>query len=624
MKTLLRSLVSIALLATASPLWSADVSINSLPAIGSVSSSTVLPVVDVSGTPTTKKATVTQLINGLPVATGSTVGTMSAADKAKLDAATDANTASAIVRRDASGNFTAGTVTAGTVTGLANPTNGSDAANKSYVDASAAGLTVKQAARAATTANVTLAGGAPVTLDGLTLVASDRILVKNQATNTENGIYYVSTLGSGSNGTWTRTTDADTGAELDTGTYIFISSGTANANAAYTMVTQGPITLGTSPIVWALFSQVTSIAASSITGQLIESQIQDAAINTAKFAAGLTPVEIFGVLPTTGNFAGRQVFLTTDSKLYRYNGSAFTTLVPTVDLQGTITTLQIANNAITAGLIEANAVTSTKIADNAISSPKIVAGAITTAKILAGAVTADTISANAITAGKIAANAVTAGTVAANAITAGTIAVNAVTAGTIVAGAVNTTELAAGAVNAGKIAAGAVTADKITVANFTAVAGNILDLTAGTIRANTSITLGTGVSAVSITNSGQTVGGGRISFLADGLNPRIMVTGNGAYSTSGFQINGANDPVPPFFSAFNASGSVMNITTTGGIGLFQSTPIRFGTGSRMEKITSDGWSPPVFDGDNTIEFQWSGGLKVRIDGSTVLNITTTP
>jgi hypothetical protein len=44
----------------------------------------------------------------------------------------------------------------------------------------------------------------------------------------------------------------------------------------------------------------------------------------------------------------------------------------------------------------------------------------------------------------------------------------------------------------------------------------------------------------------------------------------------------------------------------------------------MEKITSDGWSPPVFDGDNTIEFQWSGGLKVRIDGSTVLNITTTP
>ena len=555
MKTLLCSLVSIALLATASPLWSADVSINSLPAIGSVSSSTVLPVVDVSGTPTTKKATVTQLINGLPVATGSTVGTMSAADKAKLDAATDANTASAIVRRDASGNFTAGTVTAGTVTGLANPTNGSDAANKSYVDASAAGLTVKQAGRAATTANVTLSGGAPSTLDGVTLAASDRILVKDQADQTQNGIYYVATLGSGSNGTWTRTTDADTGAELATGTYIFISSGTANANAAYTMVTQGTITIGTSNIVWALFSQVTSIAASSITGQLIESQIQDAAINTAKFAAGLTPVEILGVLPTTGNFAGRQVFLTTNSKLYRYNGSAFTTLVPTVDLDGTITTLQIANNAITAGLIEANAVTATKIADNAISSPKIVAGAITTAKILAGAVTADTISSNAITAGKIAANAVTAGTVAANAITAGTIATNAVTAGTVVAGAINTTELAAGAVNTSKLAAGAVTAEKITVANLAAINANLGTITAGSLTASSSVSVGSGMGAVLINSSGLTIASGRISMAGDGANPWIRVNGVSGQSGSRIEINGINGVAPATLFGINNAGS---------------------------------------------------------------------
>ena len=622
MKTLLRSLVSIALLATASPLWSADVSINSLPAIGSVSSSTVLPVVDVSGTPTTKKATVTQLINGLPVATGSTVGTMSAADKAKLDAATDANTASAIVRRDASGNFTAGTVTAGTVTGLANPTNGSDAANKSYVDASAAGLTVKQAGRAATTANVTLSGGAPSTLDGVTLAASDRILVKNQADQTQNGIYYVATLGSGSNGTWARTTDADTGAELATGTYIFISSGTANANAAYTMVTQGTITLGTSNIVWALFSQVTSIAASSITGQLIESQIQDAAINTAKFAAGLTPVEILGVLPTSGNFAGRQVFLTTDSKLYRYNGAAFTTLVPTVDLQGTITTLQIANNAITAGLIEANAVTSTKIADNAISSPKIVAGAITTAKILAGAVTADTISANAITAGKIAANAVTAGTVAANAITAGTIAANAVTAGTVVAGAINTAELAAGAVNAGKIAAGAVTADKITVSNLAAINANLGTITAGSLTASSSITLGASTGAVVINSSGLSAGGGKINLYGDGANPWIKVFGGGAYSASYVSITSTTSGgVPAFLEAVDGA----NYARINPFGLsFGGNGSVIMDSGNIRKAASDTWTPKLYDGDNTIEFQWSGGLKVRIDGSTVLNITTTP
>jgi hypothetical protein len=601
MKTLLRSLVSIALLATASPLWSADVSINSLPAIGSVSSSTVLPVVDVSGTPTTKKATVTQLINGLPVATGSTVGTMSAADKAKLDAATDANTASAIVRRDASGNFTAGTVTAGTVTGLATPTNGSDAANKSYVDAAAAGLTVKQAARAATTANVTLVGGAPVTLDGLTLVASDRILVKNQATNTENGIYYVSTLGSGSNGTWTRTTDADTGAELDTGTYIFISSGTANANAAYTMVTQGPITLGTSPIVWALFSQVTSIAASSITGQLIQSQIQDAAINTAKFAAGLTPVEILGVLPTSGNFAGRQVFLTTNSKLYRYDGSAFTNLTPTADLQGTIS----------------------------------------------------------------------AGQVAANAITAGTIAANAVTAGTVVAGAINTAELAAGAVNTAKLAAGAVTADKITVGSLSAISANVGTLTSGTAGgwtlASTKFSATNGTSSIDLDASnvwlravrGSSVmtigtrdpGTGPESYvnLSYGLNRNVSIFSNptGGAITVGDGSSGYDRSVISYagitlknssnVSKFYADSSTGDITTSGAITMTGAFPLTvaqaltvgsdISLSGSLKKVTNTGWTPALSDGDNTIEFQWGGGgvgLKVRIDGSTVLNITTTP
>lgn len=273
----LATYITIALL-TAAQAFAAETSISGLPAIGSVTSGTLVPVVDVAGTPTTKKATAAQLISGLPVATGSTVGTMPAADKAKLDAATDSNTASAIVRRDASGNFAAGTITATTVTGLTTPTNPSDAANKSYVDAAAAGLTLKQAARAGTTANVTLAGGAPNTLDGVTLAANDRILVKDQADPKENGIYYVATLGTGSNGTWTRTTDADTGAELATGTYIFVAAGTANVNAAYTMVTQGTITIGSSNIVWALFSQVSSIAASSITGQIIHSQIQVAAL----------------------------------------------------------------------------------------------------------------------------------------------------------------------------------------------------------------------------------------------------------------------------------------------------------------------------------------------------------
>jgi len=68
--------------------------------------------------------------------------------------------------------------------------------------------------RAATTANVTLSGGAPSTVDSVSLSLNDRVLVKNQATTTENGIYYVSTVGTGSNGTWTRAEDANTAAEI--------------------------------------------------------------------------------------------------------------------------------------------------------------------------------------------------------------------------------------------------------------------------------------------------------------------------------------------------------------------------------------------------------------------------
>ncbi len=574
MKTLLRILLAtVALSATA-----ADTTITALPAIGTVTTATVLPVVDMSGTPATKKATVTQLINGLPVATSSTVGTMSAADKTKLDAATSANTASAIVRRDASGNFTAGTVTAGTVTGLANPVNGTDAANKSYVDASSAGLVIKSPVRAATiSSNVTLVGGAPNTLDSVTLALNDRILVKNQTDGKENGIYYVTTLGTGSNGTWTRSTDADTSAELVTGSYTFITGGTTNANAAYTMVTPAPITLGTSIITWNLFSQVTQILASNILGQIVSAQIADSAINTAKFAAGLTPVEILGTLPVSGNFAGRQVFLTTTSKLYRYNGSAFTAATPTTDLTGQIAAGQVAANAITAGTIAANAVTAGTIQAGAVNTDQLAAGAITTAKIYAGAVDTNALAANSIT-------------------------------GT-------------------KIQAGTITTDKITAANLSAISANLGTVTAGSVTASASIALGSSNGAVSISSSGLQIAGGRISLYGDGSTPWLRVVGTGSNASSKLELNAGTSGAGPLFQAYDVTGNLaVTITGTGGVALSDAKPLQMGEFSQIKKSSSDGWTPPLYDGDNTIEFKWAGGtgLQIRIDGSTVLNIATTP
>jgi hypothetical protein len=578
-----------------------NVTISNLPAASALVGDELVPLVQ-SGT--TVRGTVSALLSGLPLATSVSNGLMPSTDKSKLDTATDASVNSTLVKRDSSGNTAVNTLTAARVTGLGIPTNGTDAANKSYVDAASAGLNIKNAVVAATVGTINL-NAAPNTLDGKTLLANDRVLVKNQSDNRENGIYYVQVLGSGSNGTWQRTTDADTGAELSTGTYVFVMHGTANGNAAFVMNTPGIIVLGTSPILWTLFSQVTQILAENILGQLITSQladgllntakfaqgltpvevldalpttgnfvgrmvfltttkklyrfdgtvwtasvptvdlvgqvvsaqIADAAINTAKFAAGITPIEISGVLPTTGNFAGRQVFLTSDnkvyryssvdgwttlipstdiggqlistqianaaittakfasgitpveiastlpttgnfvgrqvfltsdSKVYRYNGTGYTSVVPATDINGEIVSTQISNNAITTDKIAANAITAGKIQAAAISATEIAAGAITADKIYANAVTSDKIVANAITADKIVSNAVSSDKIAANSITSDKIASNSITTGMIQAGAISATEIATNAITSDKINANAITADKIVANAITA------------------------------------------------------------------------------------------------------------------------------------------------------------
>jgi len=153
------------------------------------------------------------------------------------------------------------------------PVNPTDAANKQYVDNVAIGLTDwKQSVRAATTANVTVASAAPNTVDGVTLAANDRILVKNQTAPAENGIYYVSTLGTGANGVWTRATDADTSAEMTSGVYVYVEEGTATNKGQYVLNTPNPITLGTTGLTFVRFNGGTALTAGNgidITGDTI-------------------------------------------------------------------------------------------------------------------------------------------------------------------------------------------------------------------------------------------------------------------------------------------------------------------------------------------------------------------
>lgn len=158
----------------------------------------------------------------------------------------------------------------------------------------------------------------------------------------------------------------------------------------------------------------------------------DKTIVLAKMKGGY---EIVSSLPSTNLFAGRVVYLLSDSKLYRYTGSAWTTAVPAVDISGQLADAQIA--AISAAKLTGQ-ITSTQITDGSISTPKLAAGAVTASTIAAGAVVAGKIAANAVTANEIAANAVVAGKIAANAVTA-----NEISAGAVTAAKISVTQLSA-------------------------------------------------------------------------------------------------------------------------------------------------------------------------------------
>lgn len=101
----------------------------------------------------------------------------------------------------------------------------------------------KASVRFITTTNITLAGSAPNTYDGLSLIANDRILVNAQSTGSENGIYIVQTVGTGSNGTWIRAFDANDSDRVTAGLRTFVAEGTY-AGTEYRLTTPDPIVLG--------------------------------------------------------------------------------------------------------------------------------------------------------------------------------------------------------------------------------------------------------------------------------------------------------------------------------------------------------------------------------------------
>ncbi len=181
--------------------------------------------------------TVTLTLN---VADTDSAGLLPAAMWQMLTDATSDATASKLVKRDASGNAK-----------VADPTDAAHIATKGYVDAARQGLDVKDSVRVASVAPVAIASAleAGDVIDGVTLVAGDRVLLKDQSTASENGIYVAVASGAAS-----RATDADTSAKVTTGMFTFVAEGTVNGDNGFVLTTNDTITLGTTGLTFVQFS----------------------------------------------------------------------------------------------------------------------------------------------------------------------------------------------------------------------------------------------------------------------------------------------------------------------------------------------------------------------------------
>ena len=211
--------------------------------------------------------------------------------------------------------------------------------NKTYVDNVANGLDVKESVRVATTADLsatynnsagTLTAGSngAISVDGVSLVLNDRVLVKDQTTQTENGIYKVTTVGSGSAAfVLTRTPDANDAAELTGGVFTFVEEGTANADNGYVATHNGTPTFGTTNITFDQFSGAGQISAGNgltktgntidVVGTSNRISVTANAVDISASYVGQTSITTLGTI-ATGTWNGTEVGVA-------YGGTGLTT-----------------------------------------------------------------------------------------------------------------------------------------------------------------------------------------------------------------------------------------------------------------------------------------------------------
>ena len=200
-------------------------------------------------------------------------------------------------------------VSSARITSLATPTGSTDAATKAYVDAQLQGLDVKNSVRVATTANGTLSSAFAnnSTVDGVTLATNDRILIKDQSTGSENGIYTVNASGAP-----TRATDFDADSEVTGGAFFFAEEGTTNADNGFVLTNDGAITVGTTALTFTQFSgagQVIAGSALTKSGNTLNVGVDDSSIEVSSDAlrvkaSGITNAMLAGSIDLTAKVTG--------------------------------------------------------------------------------------------------------------------------------------------------------------------------------------------------------------------------------------------------------------------------------------------------------------------------------
>ena len=223
------------------------------------------------------------------------------------------------------------------ITNVGTPTSDSDAATKLYVDSTAQGIDWKASVRAATTANGTLATAYAngSVIDGVTLATGNRILIKNQTTGSENGIYTVNATGAP-----TRSTDADASAEIAASFAVFVEEGTDNADCGFVLTNNGTVTVGTTSLVFTQFTglgQVTAGTGLTKTGNTLNAvgtadriTANADSIDIASTYAGQSTITTLGTV-ATGTWNGTAI-------AGQYGGTGVANTGKTITLGGNLTT----------------------------------------------------------------------------------------------------------------------------------------------------------------------------------------------------------------------------------------------------------------------------------------------